>query len=68
MFLPPTMLPHNLRVLVDPPMEFPEAREDGSRLRTAARPGRWAQSSEPCQEAVHSTRRPLVGRTNACTD
>jgi hypothetical protein len=64
MFLPPTMLPHNLRVLVDPPRDYPEVREETPHVRTTAPRGRWAEATESARPA----RRPLVGRTTACTD
>jgi hypothetical protein len=65
MYLPTTMLPHGLRVLVDPPLEFPVVRDNPprqassslwSRLRAAraayAPPApRWAlRRSNPCAD------------------
>ncbi len=61
MFLPPTMLPNSLRVLVDPPRRLPGAREETPRAQTAVRPGRWA-TVEP------RTPRTLQRKANACTD
>jgi len=60
MYLPPTMLPHRLRVLVDPPMEFPQAQDDDARrVRSAVRPVRPARvAAEPS----------LLRRSRACTD
>jgi hypothetical protein len=78
MYLPPTMLPHGLRVLVDPPIEFPEARDDASqlassslwsRLRTTVRGIRPAQANaEPCQDSEHPAPRSLLRRSGACTE
>ena len=78
MYLPPTMLPHRLRVLVDPPFTFAEADDSASRpnassrwsrLRTASRGKRPAQATtEPCRDAAHPASRSLLRRRNACTD
>jgi hypothetical protein len=78
MFLPPTMLPNDLRVLVDPPIQFPEAFETPplvvssslwSRLRSTLSGTRPARTTmRPCEDEAHSAPRSLLGRPNPCTD
>ena len=81
MFLPPTMLPHSLRVLVDPPIQFPEVLDDPrqlvassrwSRLRSTfswTRPTRAAAPTiPPCEDAVHLAPTKLLGRPKPCAD
>lgn len=78
MFLPPTMLPNDLRVLVDPPIQFPEVLDTPpllvssslwSRLRSTfswTRPTRT--TIRPCEDAAQSAPRSLFGRPNPCAD
>ncbi len=71
MFVPPTMLPNSLRVLVDPPKEYPVVRDDAAEIRAAVVRGRHAgaeRPTEPCRDAATVTRRTLVRRSSACTD
>jgi hypothetical protein len=80
MYLPPTMLPHSLRVLVDPPIEFPEVQDAAplisssrwSRLLTAVRAVRGSQpaqaGTEPCADGAPPAPRSLLRRRSACTD
>jgi len=75
MFIPPTMLPHSLRVLVDPPFEPGNATDN---LRTPivssprSRPALVRRTAEaagpPCEDRPNGAFRPLVGRTKACTE
>jgi hypothetical protein len=65
MFLPPTMLPHGLRVLVDPPMEFPEVHDEP---RDPVSSSRWSRlrSTVPWTRPARRAQRSLVGRPNPC--
>lgn len=61
MFLPPTMLPHDLRVLVDPPVQFPNV------LDTPPAAGlvftRAASPVEPLADATRAERAGIDPRT-----
>jgi len=67
MYLPPTALPHRLRVLVDPPLEFAEVRDDASR-RAAPAPSVRSASAEPCEDAARPLGRSLRRQSNPCAD
>jgi hypothetical protein len=64
MFLPPTMLPHRLRVLVDPPLEFPAASDDAPQLTSSSR---WSRLRTAGRVTPPAPRSPLR-RSSACTD
>lgn len=79
MFLPPTMLPNDLRVLVDPPIQFPEVLDTPpqlvssslwARLRSTLSRSRTGRTTIglPCEDEAHSAPRSLLGRPNPCTD
>jgi hypothetical protein len=78
MFLPPTMLPNDLRVLVDPPIQFSEVLDTPpllvsssfwSRLRSTLSWTRAARTTvRPCEDAADSGKGSLVRRANPCTD
>jgi hypothetical protein len=63
MFLPPTALPNRLRLLVDPPLDFPAAREDASQPIAASRRPRFALPFR----ASRATR-PAHGPAEPCPD
>jgi hypothetical protein len=74
MFMPPTMMPNDLRVLVDPPIDFVALHRESSRrpsmfsrISRAIR-GTRATEAEPCGDAARPAARTLLGSSTACPD
>jgi hypothetical protein len=67
MFLPPTMLPHDLRVLVDPPVQFPDVLDTPLQPVSSSR-GPLRRSSFSRTRPGRTTPGSVHGRPDPCTD